>query len=236
MIVLRAYSYLPSPDIDPQNNIIMKTILCAFAVFLVFSTQLKAQSDSITVNNQNDLLSEISSPKTDSVQLLPDKMIFTQRLLWGENGLMRKSGKFALNNENRMKELKIRRTMLVAHQILGITTLGGMVAQGFVGSKLYNGNQSVKDVHETLAGGINLCYFGTAALALFAPPKLINERKGYSSIKVHRALAIVHLTGMIATNILAGQLEAHPDLKPYHRAAAFTAFGALAASMIVIKF
>ncbi len=216
--------------------IFMKTILSVFVVVLAFSMQLKAQSDSIPANNQNDLLSEITSPKTDSVQLLPSKIIFTQKLLWGENGLMRKFDSFALNKENRLKEMKIRRTMLVTHQILGFTTLGGMVAQGIVGSKLYNGTRSVKDLHEALAGGINFCYFGTAALALFAPPKLINERKGYSSIKVHRALAIIHLTSMLATNILAGQLEAHPDLKSYHRAAAFTAFGALAASMIVIKF
>jgi hypothetical protein len=41
---------------------------------------------------------------------------------------------------------------------------------------------------------------------------------------------------MIATDILAAQLESNPDLKPYHRAAAFTTFGAFAASMIVIKF
>ena len=44
------------------------------------------------------------------------------------------------------------------------------------------------------------------------------------------------LTGMIATNILAGQLEGHPELKPYHRAAAYTTFAAFAAATIVIKF
>ena len=126
--------------------------------------------------------------------------------------------------------------MLVAHQIGGFTTLGLMVAQGFVGSSLYNGNTDKKDLHEALAAGINIGYFTTASLSLFAPPKMLDERKGYSSIKLHKALAIVHLSGMIATDILAAQLESNRNLKPYHRAAAFATFGAFAASMIVIKF
>ncbi|MBK7096682.1 MAG: hypothetical protein IPH57_17065 [Saprospiraceae bacterium] len=49
-------------------------------------------------------------------------------------------------------------------------------------------------------------------------------------------MSVIHLSSMIATNILAGQLESHPDLRPYHRAAAFTAFGSFALAMIVIKF
>ena len=129
--------------------------------------------------------------------------------------------------------------MLVTHQIMGFTTLGLMVAQGFVGSSLYNGNNDKKDVHEALAAGINFGYFTTASLSLFAPPKMLDERKGYSSIKLHKALAIVHLSGMIATDILASQLENEEPGGPIHKAhrvAAFTTFGAFAASMIVIKF
>jgi hypothetical protein len=46
------------------------------------------------------------------------------------------------------------------------------------------------------------------------------------------------MTAMIATNVLAGQIEGPnaATYKPYHRAAAYTAFGAFAASMIIIKF
>ena len=44
------------------------------------------------------------------------------------------------------------------------------------------------------------------------------------------------MSAMIATNVLAGMTEDNPNLKKYHRAAAYTAFGAFAASMIVIKF
>jgi hypothetical protein len=41
---------------------------------------------------------------------------------------------------------------------------------------------------------------------------------------------------MVATNILANKIDTNYNLKRYHRAAAYTAFGSYAASMIVIKF
>ncbi len=94
----------------------------------------------------------------------------------------------------------------------------------------------MKPLHEGLATAIEIGYFSTAGLSLFAPPKMLNERKGYSSIKLHKILAMVHFSGMITTMVLAGQLESNYNLKPWHRAAAYTTFGAFAASMIVIKF
>ncbi len=210
-----------------------KSFLLGVLVILLSAFNANSQIDT---TQTIDLLGELESTVTDTVKLLPDHFIFTQRIMWGEKGLMRNFKSFELTPEERQKELRIRRSMLVAHQATGFLTLGAMVAQGFVGSSLYNGNMSKKDVHEALAAGINIGYFTTASLSLFAPPKMLDERKGYSSIKLHKALAIVHLSGMIATDILAAQLESNPDLKPYHRAAAFTTFGAFAASMIVIKF
>jgi hypothetical protein len=44
------------------------------------------------------------------------------------------------------------------------------------------------------------------------------------------------MSGMIATNILANNIDANPSLKPYHRAAAYTTFASFAASMVVITF
>ena len=211
----------------------MKTLILSAILLFGVSLGLYAQADTI---RSTDLLNEISLADKDTIALLPKKMIFTQRLLWGEKGLMRNFSDFELTPAKRQNELKIRRTMLVSHQILGFATLGGMIAQGFVGAKLYNGDRSLRDAHEALAVGVNFGYFTTAALSLFAPPKMFNERKGFSSIKLHKALAILHFTSMVATNILATQLEGNPGLRPYHRAAAFTAFGAFAASMIVIKF
>ena len=211
----------------------MKTsfLLFAFSWIMVFNANCQ-----VDTTQTIDLLGELESASVETIKLLPDHFVFTQRILWGEKGLMRNFKSFELSPEERQKELKIRRGMLVTHQVAGFTTLGLMIAQGFVGSSLYNGNFNKKDVHEALAVGINVGYFMTASLSLFAPPKMLDERKGYSSIKLHKALAIVHLSGMIATDILASQLESNPDLKPYHRAAAFTTFGAFAASMIVIKF
>jgi hypothetical protein len=206
-----------------------KAIIVLF-LFLGLTNLSLAQID----NQNNDLLNDISN--TDSDKLLPEKMIFTQRMLWGEKGLMRHGSRFELTPEKRQNELKLRRGMLIAHQITGFTTLGGMVAQGIVGAKLYNGSENLKGAHEGLAALVNTTYFTTAGLALFSPPKMKSDNKGYSSIKVHKALAAIHLTGMLATNILAGQLESHPNLRPYHRAAAFTTFAAFAASMIIIKF
>jgi hypothetical protein len=203
------------------------------AIFIFVSLNLKAQIDTTQSTN---LLNEISSVDKDTTALLPTKIIITQRILWGKKGLMRNFNYFKLTPEKRQKELKLRRSMLVLHQVMGFATLGGMVAQGIVGARLYNGNSSLKDTHESLAAAVNFGYFTTASLSLFAPPKLLNERKGYSSIKLHKSLAIIHLSAMIATNILAGQLESHSNLRPYHRAAAYTAFGAFAASMIVLKF
>lgn len=210
----------------------MKTLLFTMALTcLLFATSV-AQTDS----TQNNLLNELSLEDTAKVQLLPNKMILTQRVLWGQKGLMRSFKAFELTPEKRQKELKLRRTMLGVHQVLGFATLGGMVAQGIVGGKLYNGRHDLKDTHEMLAAGVNIGYFTTASLSLFAPPKTIDERKGYSSMKLHKWLAVVHLTAMIATNVLAEGVDDNPRTKALHRAAAYTAFGAFAASMIVIKF
>lgn len=210
----------------------MKTVLISFVLFF-FTLSIQAQTDPIPSKN---LLDDLNLNEDVSSELLPSKIIFTQKLLWGKQGLMRKFDRFELTPEKRQNELKLRRTMLKTHQVMGFVTLGGMLAQGVVGAKLYNGNNDIKGTHEALAGFVNFTYFTTASLSLFAPPKMINERKGYSSIKLHKYLAIVHLSSMIATNILAGQLESHPNLRPYHRAAAYTAFGSFAAAVIAIKF
>jgi hypothetical protein len=211
----------------------MKKVILLLLTLLFLSHFSYAQNDTLSVSG---LLEELLQLEEQETELLPDRMIPTQAVLWGKKGLMRNFGGFELTPENREKELKIRRTMLTTHQVIGFATLGGMIAQGVVGSKLYDGDYKLIKTHQNLATGLNIGYFTTAGLSLFAPPKLIDERKGVSTIKIHKALAIVHLSGMIATNILAQSIQDNPDLRPWHRAAAFTTFGAYAASMIVIKF
>ncbi len=191
-----------------------------------------AQVDTSSV----DLLSELESSNDTTTQLLPNKMVFTQRILWGQKGLMRNFSTFKLSPEERQRELRLRSTMLGIHQILGTITLGSMLAQAYVGTRLYSGHNNLKDLHEGLATVVDIGYFTTASLALFAPPKAIDEHKGYSSIKVHRALAIIHFSSMIATNVLAGLIEDNPSLRPYHRAAAYTAVASYTLAFLIIKF
>jgi hypothetical protein len=65
---------------------------------------------------------------------------------------------------------------------------------------------------------------------------MLNERKGYSSIKIHKYLAMIHFAGMIATNILADFTEGDIKMQKIHRAVAFTTFGAFLAAEVIIKF
>lgn len=89
-----------------------------------------------------DFLDEFESLiNEEKIELLPEKMIFTQKILWGENGILRKVGVSNLTLENREKELIIREKMLKAHQILGYVTFAGMIAQGILGGKLYQGKK-----------------------------------------------------------------------------------------------
>jgi hypothetical protein len=200
---------------------------------LIYTLLLFISGSSIA---QEDLLGQLlKEEKTDSA-LLPERMIITQRMLWGEKGLMRTTGIAPLGIDQRKQEMKVRRLFLKTHQALGFVTLGGMVAQGIVGARLYNGNYKLNDAHEALAAGLNVSYSLTAAMSLFTPPPLIQRDRKISSLKLHKWLSIVHMSGMLATNILAGQIEDRPSLKPIHRAAAFTTFASFAAAVVVIKF
>ena len=165
------------------------------------------------------------------IELLPEKMIFTLRLLWGKKGLFRKTGISPLNLENRQKELKIRKTKLTTHQAIGYLTLASMIAQGIIGGKLYNGDESLRSTHNTMGKVVNIGYFTGAGLSLFSPPPLINKKvKGFNSIKAHKILATVHFSAMIATNYYKDKNKSN------HKAAAYTAFASYATAVLVIKF
>ena len=207
------------------------------------STAVRRDTTIAPVTSGADEATDLLTSLTDSAEtqpLLPHKMIFTQRVFWGPKGLLRTMKIAPLTPEGRIRELKVRRTMLVAHQIGGFITLAGFVAQGLLGAKLYNaqGQEYVdtKRWHERSATLINVTYGTTLALSLTTPPPVVGAKKGFTSIKLHKYLAIVHLTGMVATNVLAGLIDEHYNLKPYHRAAAYTTFGAYAASIIALTF
>ena len=201
----------------------MKKLATLILIFTVCWSGVFAQ-------DQEELFAQLEL-ETSQTPLLPKRMIFTQRILWGENGLMRASKKFELSKESREQELKIRRQMLKAHQLIGYATLAGMVAQGVIGGKLYNGRYDLKDTHETIGNLTTATYFTGAALALFAPPPLINKKvKGFSSTKLHKTMATIHMSAMIATNLLA------EEDKSAHRAAAYTLFGSYAVAVLSFKF
>ncbi len=178
----------------------------------------------------DDLFSMLDST-IEAPPLLPERMLVTQKLLWGEKGLLRTTGIAPLSLEQRQKELKLRRIMLTTHQILGYTTLAAMVAQGIIGGKLYNGDYDLYKLHKDMGMVVNISYFTTAGLSLFTPPPLINKKiKGFSSIKAHKTLATVHVSAMVVTNIYK---DRDRDI---HKTAAYTAFGSYALAILVFKF
>ena len=163
--------------------------------------------------------------------LLPEKMIFTQSLLWGKKGLFRKTGISKLSVEQREKELKVRNIMLKSHQIIGYLTLAGMIAQGIMGGRLYNGESQLYDTHKKLGKIVTIAYFTGAGMSLFTPPPLVRKKvKGFNSIKAHKLLAYIHFSGMIATNAWS---DSDKDL---HKYAAYTTFASYATAVLVFKF
>ncbi|MAU54872.1 MAG: hypothetical protein CBD98_000460 [Flavobacteriaceae bacterium TMED238] len=200
----------------------MKSNYIILFVFLICSFSFSQEKD--------DLFNMIEQEEK-KIELLPEKMIFTQSLLWGKKGLFRKTGISPLNLENRQKELKIRKTMLTTHQAIGYLTLASMIAQGIIGGKLYNGDESLRSTHNTMGKVVNIGYFTGAGLSLFSPPPLINKKvKGFNSIKAHKILATVHFSAMIATNYYKDKNKSN------HKAAAYTAFASYATAVLVIKF
>lgn len=214
-------------------------VLTSFPLWAQDSTAVRRDTVNAPNTSADDLLAGLTD-STAAEPLLPHKMLFTQRAFWGPKGLLRTMNVAPLTAEGRAHELKIRRTMLIAHQIGGFVTLAGFIAQGLLGAKLYKaqGQEYVdtKRWHERTATFINVSYGTTLALSLTTPPPVVGARKGFTSIKLHKYLAIVHLTGMVATNVLARMIDTNYELKPYHRAAAYTTFGAYAASVLSLTF
>ncbi|MGL4629805.1 MAG: hypothetical protein ACRCVT_01270 [Leadbetterella sp.] len=216
---------------------IKKTIF-PFIVFTLFSLISFAQDTSA-----DSLLAELSTAQAPE-KLLPDRMLLSQRVFWGQNGLFRKVHIApALTAENRQKELRVRRNMFKIHQAVGIATAAGMLVQGILGSRMYNFDFENKDyskyekmvnAHKAVATGINISYGTTALMAFMSPPKQIH-RKGVSNMGVHRVLSYVHLSGMITTNVLANRID-DEKTKKAHKYVGMSTFVAYAAAIAIIKF
>ena len=200
----------------------MKKII--FLILFIFQAVVAQERDAL-------LEGLFEEEMTMEKQLLPQKMIFTQSLLWGKNGLFRITSISKLSIEKREKELKVRNVMLKSHQIIGYLTLAGMVAQGIMGGRLYNGDYELYDAHKTLGQWVTASYFTGAGLSLFAPPPLVKKKmKGFNSIKAHKWLAYLHFSGMIATNAWS------KEDRDWHKYAAYTTFASYASAILVFKF
>ena len=103
-----------------------------------------------------------------------------------------------------------RTHMLKIHQRLGIITVFPMAAalitgpmakaKGRNGQTITEPTQANLDFHAALGGATTALYFSTAYFAVFAPKVPGVQRRG--AIRLHRALAFVHGSGMIATPVL----------------------------------
>lgn len=196
----------------------MKKITFTF----IFSTLVLisfAQNDSTYYNSNNEEdLDLLMDDEPSSLELLPPKMMYTQRLVWGEKGLLRKTNILPLTNEGRQLEMKLRRTFLVTHQLVGFATFASILGTATTGFLLYNGNRNVKDLHEGFAGFTNGGYIAGAVLGMFSPPPLISRSgKKWDSIDWHKFFAYGHILGMITTNILSEKASEGGDWKNAHR-------------------
>ncbi|MBP1673054.1 MAG: hypothetical protein H6Q25_869 [Bacteroidetes bacterium] len=170
----------------------------------------------------------------DTIKLLPDHYLFTQKIFWGEKGLMRNFDMFKLSSTSRDIEMNIRSVMITTHQYLAFASLVGMLGTGITGQYLYNGSR-IKDIHEGFATFTNITYFTSLGTILFTPPPMKDRAKGFTKFRIHRAMSIVHVSSMLAVNILSSLVEDYPVLRPYHRAAGILAFSSLFVATVTIK-
>ena len=54
-------------------------------------------------SQEKELFDLIITDENATPELLPERIIFTQKIFWGENGILRKTGIAPLNLENRKK-------------------------------------------------------------------------------------------------------------------------------------
>jgi Carboxypeptidase regulatory-like domain len=136
-----------------------------------------------------------------------------------------------------------RSHMLLIHQRLGLITTAPLIATLITsaGAGGRNSSSSGRELHAALGGITAGMYFTTAYFAVFAPKIEGTTRRG--PIRLHRALAWVHGTGMVLTPILGSLAyeqrsagEKVHGIAKYHSTAAWitgVAYGAAILSVSV---
>ena len=173
-------------------------------------------------------------------KLLPDNMSFGEKFFWGKNGLFRELGIVGpLSLSERKNELKIRRTMLTAHQIAGFTTLALMWTTAYFGQRVIDGNRRLGDTHQAFVTATILSYALTGLLAVLSPPPLI-RRDEVGTVTIHKTLAWIHLTGMILTPIIGGMIRHRHSFNMkaarFHQVAGYLTTATFTAAVLVIVF
>jgi len=207
----------------------LKLFVCTFLFTLPIISFGQIESD--TTFLEADTVQE-------KVSLIPQKMGLIKRAFWGERGLMRITGISPLTPEARERELKVRRRMLVLHQIMGFVTLAGFLTADFSGQMMVNGHENYHGLHSVATSVTIGSYFTTAGLALLAPPPMVIRKKQWDNIRVHKLLAYLHFTGMVLTPLIAPELSGG-DIKKearFHQISAYTTTALFATAIIVIKF
>ncbi|TSA26550.1 MAG: hypothetical protein D4R68_07115 [Ignavibacteriales bacterium] len=227
---LLSFPILKAQDLTKNSN---KLLIPSTSVF---SNSL-SRGESLAFANSvfPDTTVQIFKPK-----LLPDKMSFFERGLWGENGLMRGIGLASpLTPEVRKYELEVRRTMLTAHQIGGFATLGLMLATCYYGQKIIDGDFNYESTKKKLVFATITSYSITALLSILSPPPLI-RRDETSTTTIHKFLAWFHVAGMIVTPILGSLINTNRvfniDKAHFHQVAGYITTAIFATAMIVITF
>ena len=173
-------------------------------------------------------------------RLLPDNLSIVERGVWDENGLVRTWGILPpLTPPERRYELGIRRTMLTSHLIGGFVTLGCMASAVYFGQRSIDNRESrsLRSDHQTFVTLTIISYSATGLLAFLSPPPSI-RRDETSTTTIHKALAWVHVAGMILTPLLApgGRTTKVDQQARFHQISAYITTATFAASMIVITF
>lgn len=251
-------------NISPQNGDYVKYLLAIIFFFLFSFPIVKAQeltlnssklltpstfifSDSLSRSESHVLVNTTFPDTTVQVfkpKLLPDKMSFFERGMWGEDGFMRGIGIASpLTPEVRKHELEVRRFMLTAHQIGGFTTLGLMLATCYYGQRIIDdgvdGRRNFQSTKNSLVAATITSYSLTALLSILSPPPLI-RRDETSTTSIHKFLAWFHVAGMIVTPILGSLINTNRtfnmDKAHFHQVAGYITTAIFATAMIVITF
>jgi len=134
-------------------------------------------------------------------------MPFHTKILWGENGMIRKLN---LAPQSRKQELKLRTKMLQNHQKLALVSLGMLTYQASLGYQLKEGDFTNLKKHRTFSKVSWSMYMTSAGLSYFAPPGMVYEKR-ISSMKIHKWLSYVHFAGMLAIPILGKNITTAAD-------------------------